>query len=144
VSERIFHMDDCVVTLPPGFVDRTINVLEWQAPGGEPVVLAVQRERLLTDLAFDDYVDLETKGYPSKFGGFKQERDDSQELPSGIQVRRKSFRWKRERDVVYNHQAFVHAGESVIVFTASAKAQDRDEVDRLIDDALGTIKFREV
>lgn len=142
-SDRVYHMDDCVLSLPEGFVDRSINVLEWPLPSGDTVVLVVQRERLSKDLGFDGYIAQETKSYPSQFEAFHDEGEERASLEYDVAVHHLKFRWKRDRDVLYNHQAFVDAGEAVIVLTVTGKASHKGEADSVIERSLEKLKFRE-
>jgi len=142
-SDRVYHMDDCVLELPGGFVDRTLNVLEWPLESGDTVVLVVQREPLAEVLSFDQYIARETRSYPSQFAAFHEDGVERASVGDGIDVHHVKFRWKREQDVLYHHQAFVDAGTKVLVLTATGKASHRDDVDAAIERALGKLKFRE-
>jgi len=142
-SDRVYHTDDCVLHLPEGFVDKTLNVLEWSLESGDTVVLVVQREGLTEALSFDQYIARETRAYPSQFAAFHEDGVERASLGDGIDVHHLKFRWKREQDVLYHHQAFVDAGKRVLVLTATSKASHRGEVDGVIERALGELKFRE-
>jgi hypothetical protein len=132
-------MDECAVTLPAGFRDRTMHILEWKTEEGDSVVLMVQRddEPPRGGRTFEDYVAEQTREYPARFAGFKLERDEvATGETGGVEMIRKTFRSTKDGDVLYHHQAFVHIGPTLLVFTGAAKARHRDYVDRVLDEAL--------
>lgn len=149
MSTRRFYMDDCTIPLPAGFRDRTVHVLEWQMEDGESIALVVQREALpassdgeeAPEAAFARFVEGEVRDYPSQFDGFHRERDETA-VGSGFEMRRIAFRWRKEREVLYHHQAFVLVGEGAVLFTGSSKALHRDAVDRLLEEALAGLRVR--
>jgi hypothetical protein len=146
VSDHTYYMDDCTIAVPAGFVDRTMNMLEWPLEGGDRIGLVVQRERLPPDVAgaaaLDRYVAAQVKAYPAQFAGFHLERDDAGDSDSVYELRRKTFRWRHEQGVLYHHQLFVLAGAAVLVITGSAKARHREAVDRIVDEALSGLRVR--
>src|SRR5262249_38867503 len=154
-----------------GFRDRSAHVLEWMLEDGEKLVLVVQREPLPPDgvpaippahpdhaghshgaasspqasgggSLFDRYVAAQTKVYPSQFSGYRLERDEVATGESPFEMRRKVFRWRHEQDVLYHHQVFVLVGDDVLGLTGSAKARNRDAVDRLVVEALAGLRVR--
>jgi hypothetical protein len=146
MSDHTYYMDDCTLAVPAGFVDRTMNALEWPLEGGDRLGLVVQRERLPPDpadpAALDRYVAAQVKAYPAQFAGFHLERDEAADSDSAYDLRRKTFRWRHEQGVLYHHQIFVRVGASVLVLTATAKARHREAVDRLVDEALAGLRAR--
>lgn len=149
MTSHTYYMDDASMAVPTGFIDRTAHLLEWSVDGGGKVALVVNREELPKVTAseapagaFDRYVTSQTKVYPSQFAGFHLERDEATAADSSFDMRRKVFRWRHEQDVIYHNQVFVLVGPDVLVFTASAKAADRDVVDRVLDGALASLRVR--
>jgi hypothetical protein len=143
-------MDDCTITVPPGFRDRTLNALEWTLDGDDRVGLVVQREQLLhpdgedapRPGALERFVADQTRDYPTRFAGFHLDNEDVAASDVGLEMRRKAFRWRHEQEVLYHHQAFVLAGFTVIVFTCSAKARHREAVDRMLHEVLAELRVR--
>jgi hypothetical protein len=152
VSAHLYYADDCTLTVPAGFRDRTTNLLEWKTPEGDSIALAIQREPLparppeeaLPPAAvLQQYVDEQTRTYPTQFAGFRLERDEvAAGDGGGFEMRRKAFRWKNGEDVLYHHQAFVIIGERILVLTAAAKARHRNAVDHLVEEALNDLRVR--
>lgn len=150
MSAQQYYTDDCTIPVPAGFRDRSTNVLEWKTADGDSVALVIHRDELplhepedrASGALLDQYVTRETRGYATKFPGLHMERDDVTTADSGFHMRRKAFRWRNEKDVLYHNQAFVLAGERIIVFTAAAKARHREAVDFLMDDALANFRMR--
>jgi hypothetical protein len=147
VSTHTYYMDDCTIVVPPGFVDQTLNALNWTIDGEERIGLVVQRETLSpADLsgadALDRYVARQTRGYPAQFSGFQIERDDTAGGDQGFEMRRKTFRWRHELGVLYHHQVYVRAGDAVLTLTGSAKARYREAVDRVVDEAVAGLRIR--
>lgn len=141
---RIYHMDECVIPVPDGYRDRTTHVLEWPLDAGHNLILTVSRDTLPPGAGFEEYVQRETKGLSGRYRGFKLDRDESGTLAGGLAIARKTFRWSQEAKVVYNHLAFANAGALIVLFVATARAADREVADRLVDDALAELRFREV
>ncbi len=142
-EDRTFHMDDAVLALPAGYLDKSVNVLEWQVENGERVVLVVQRERLPEGRSFDEYVETETKDYAKRFTAFRRETADEPHFDGDAEVKHQAFRWKKDEDVLYNRQAFVRVGSLALVMTATAKAAYRAEVDEVVRRSLDGLKLRE-
>ncbi len=142
-GDRIYHMDDAVLELPPGFIDRSVHVLEWRTPDGEAVVLVTQREPLPGTRPLADYVAQETKDYATRFEGYRAEEPPRDGAETALEALHRTFRWKRNEDVLYNHQVFVAAPPVVLVMTVTGKAAHREDVDRLVGRALADLKFRE-
>ena len=51
---------------------------------------------------------------------------------------------KREREVLYTHQAFVLVADQVLIFTVSAKAVHRARVDSVVEGLMNSLEFREL
>ncbi len=142
-EKRVFHFDEGVISIPRGFVDRSSQTLEWTVDNSSSLSLHNQRQRLAWG-SFDDLVTRETNEYSAKFLGFKAEETEYPDPFDGaLPLRRMVFRWKGEREVLYNHQAFVYSVPLVLVFTVTAKAQHRERADKLMKDALSGLRFRE-
>lgn len=142
---ELYRMDDWVVPIPTGFTDRSINVLEWRLEDStDKLALVVQREYVPTGTKLDKYVKKETKNYPSKFLGYRLERDDAHEgAVPGSQVCHNAFRYKKDNDVIYTHQAFVLLGVQIVLLTGTAKATFKSTVDEVVDEAVNGLKLRE-
>jgi len=144
MSAGAYWMDDCTIQVPPGYRDRTSHTLEWKTPEGDAVALIIQRDLLPPGAPADlqRYVAGQTADYPARFAGFHLELDEASDSDAAFPMRRKAFRWCKDQDVLYHHQAFVLAGDRIIVLTAAAKAAHRESVDALIDDALRSFAAR--
>lgn len=148
MKDKQFYTDEAIIPVPPGFTDRTTNVLEWTTPEGDSIALVIHRQVLtptdpegeVTIADFDAHVAQETKDYATRFAGLRSERDDDATPDTAMPVRRKAFRFRLDEKVVYQCQAFVLLGRRVVVFTAAAKAIHRESVDRLIDEAVEGLK----
>ncbi|MCA9617519.1 MAG: DcrB-related protein [Myxococcales bacterium] len=140
MTSYVYHLDEGIVTLPPGFKDATINVFEWQDAKGRHT-LTVQRERRLPNLTFDDMVARIVAIYPQKFTAFAEE--PPMEIALELPAVSKRFRWRNQDGVVYNHQIFVDLEDTFMIFTASAKANIRERADDALHDALSGLRLRE-
>lgn len=148
MSHKSYYTDEAIIPVPPGFVDRSTHVLEWTVADGERIGLLIHRQLLEPATlegearvqAFDALVVRETKDYPKRFGGLRWEREDDDTPDVAMPVRRRAFRFRHDESVLYQCQAFVLLGRRVVVMTAAAKAVHRDEVDRLIDEAITGLK----
>jgi hypothetical protein len=148
MSLHIYLMDDCTIHVPPGFRDRTSHQLEWKTREGDTIALVIQREPPSVGAAEAPAIDLpryvaaQTRDYPARFAGFHLERDETRDHDSGFPMCRKAFRWRKDQDVLYHHQAFVLVGDTIVILTAAAKAAHREPVDTLLDDALQSFAAR--
>lgn len=148
MKDKQFYTDEAIIPVPPGFTDRTTNVLEWKTPEGDPIAMVIHRQVLtpadpegeVMVADFDAYVANETKDYATRFAGLRTEREDDATPDTAMPVRRRAFRYRHEEKVLYECQAFVLLGRRVIVLTAAAKAIHRESVDRLIDEAVEGLK----
>jgi len=145
MSLHAYLMDDCTIHVPSGFRDRTQHTLEWQTGEGDAIALVIQREPVPgAPAAFDlqRYTAAQTRDYPRSFAGFHLERDETRGDDGGFPMCRKAFRWHKDQDVLYHHQAFILLGDTLVVLTAAAKAAHRELVDALLDDALQSFAAR--
>lgn len=150
MSMQQYYTDDCTIPVPSGFMDRTTNVLEWKTEEGDSVALVIHRApRPPRELApesdvseLEGYVAAETKDYTAKFAGLHMERDDVTSSDAGFPMRRKAFRWRNEKEVLYHNQAFVLTADRFVVLTAAAKARHREAVDFMMDNALASFRAR--
>lgn len=149
-AKRAFHFDEGVLSLPQGFRDRSQQVLEWSVDNSSSVVLVIQRDTLAPGPSgsptdnFDARVAHETNNYPTRFLGFRREPDDYPDPFDGtLPLRRIVFRWKSDRDVLYNHQVFLLSVPLMLIFTVSAKPAHRERADRIMHSALLDLRFRE-
>ena len=149
-SPRSYFTDDVAFSLPDGFRDRTVQLLEWTTPTHEIISLDVSRELLPRrhpdePLSRDDlerYFDAETRGHPTQFAGLRTERDEHGVTTGGVAFHRKAFRWKKGTEARYHHQVFALLGDRVMVLTGSASAELRGTVDVVIDRALKDLRRR--
>jgi hypothetical protein len=147
-----YYMDDFTIDVPEGFRDRAVHVLEWRTDDGDVLALVAQREDLPSrgpddatppSVRFTQYVNLATKDYPKQLAGYREERSEaSSPGERSFEMRRKAFRWKKDQDVLYQHQAFVLAGGKVLLLTCSGKARYRQAVDEVLDGALAHVRMR--
>jgi hypothetical protein len=149
VTVHTYYMDDGAISVPTGFVDRTVNALEWPLEGGDKLALVVQRhprpraaEGEPPAHVLEHYVTSETRIYPAQFTGYHVEKDEASGGGSAFEMRRLAFRWLNDQEVLYHHQVFALVGEVVLVLTCAAKARHREAVDRLLDVALADLRGR--
>jgi hypothetical protein len=92
---------------------------------------------------FAQYVNRATEDYPTQLAGYREERSEaSAPGERSLEMRRKAFRWNKDQDVLYHHQAFVLAGTKVLLLTCSGKARCRQAVDEVLDGALAHMRVR--
>ena len=147
MTDRRYYTDEAILPVPPGFVDRSTNILEWTSPEGAKLALLVHRHALEpADVlpspvaAFDAYVHRETKDYPVRLAGFRLDREDDESPDAAMPVRRRGYRFRHEEKVIYQCQAFILLGPRILVLTAASEARLRDEVDRMVDEAIAGLK----
>lgn len=146
-DDKRYYTDEALIPVPPGFIDRSTNVLEWTTPDGERLALVIHRQLLEGAEseaerigAFDALVEQETKDYAVRFAGLRKEREDDETPDAAMPVRRRAFRFRHEDKVIYQCQAFVLLGRRVLVLTGAGGAKHREAVDRMVDDAVAGLK----
>jgi hypothetical protein len=149
---RVYYMDDFTIDVPEGFRDRAVHLLEWRTDKGDPIALVAQRDDLPSlgpddatppSVLFARYVSQATKDYPIQLAGYREEHSEVSVPSEGsLEMRRVAFRWKKDQDVLYDHQAFVLAGRKVLLLTCTGKARDRDAVDLILNGALERVRVR--
>jgi hypothetical protein len=142
MSGRYFT-SDAAFTLPDGLTDRTVNILEWTVERtSDRLTLLLQREKVTPAVSLEDFVSKHTRSYAGEFEAYHLEQQVAREsdLAEAVHL---TFRFKKQHMVLYTHQAFVHVGPLILVFTASAKATHRDRVDELVDAVMRTLEIRE-
>ena len=142
MSHLDYHMNECVLRVPAGFVDRSVNILEWTLASGEKLALIVQRQHVDQGVSLEAIVEEETREYAAKFVAYHLDRDEV-EAEGPVAVRRKVFRFKKEQDVFHNHQLFILDGAQLILVSASARAHHRGDVDQVVDECLAGLRLRE-
>jgi hypothetical protein len=147
VSTRTYYMDDCTIVVPAGPRDRTVNALEWELENGDKLALVIQREPLPVitpgaPVSLSAYVATQTADLPSQLAGFRLEREEATAAGAPFEIERRAFRWKREQNVLYHHQAYVRVGDGVVVLTVTGKALHRDAIDHVLDQALADLHVR--
>jgi hypothetical protein len=136
-----YHLDECVLPLPVGFRDASVQVFEWTLDDGEQLSLLIQREPRTEGRMLEDSVRTVTRSYPQKFMAYHEE--EPMVLGTDLRCVSKRFRWRHESGVLYHHQLFLELDSCVMLLTASCKATHRDEADVLLLRALEGMQLRE-
>ena len=135
---------DSAFAVPDGYVDRTVNMLEWTIEKtNDKLSLIAQREKVPPKTNLDAYVAKQTKNYDTVFEAYRVEETFEKER-SLAEASHLAFRFKREREVLYTHQAFVLINGQVLVFTVSAKAVHRARGDSVVEGLMNSLEFREL
>ena len=141
MSRYTYHMDDCVISVPEGFRDRAIHVLEWAAEDESPIVLIVQRDKL-ANKTLEEYVEQDSRDYDTRF-----KRHAPEELPEGPSLPtpcvQRAFRWVRGEEVLYNRHVYLADAALVICMMTSGLARHRPRIDQIAGDAVESLCFRE-
>ncbi len=138
MSDYTYHLDEAVIRVPEGFLDRTMNVLEWVTPEGERVVLVIQRE---LSPALDEYVEQQIAEYPSRFSGYRlvtaQKRGDG---PPAIEL---AIRSRSDAGAMHHQQLFITIEQGVLIATATGKVAAADMCEKLIAELYASFQVRE-
>lgn len=139
MNRHPFHIDEAVLEVPVGFIDRTINVLEWILEDGDRMVLVIERAPSIASL--DACVEEHVGSYPSRFAGYKLVEVHHAEV-DGMRVIELEIRSRTDAGVMHHHQAFVDLGGAALILSATAKFAFAAQCEALIDEALETLRLR--
>lgn len=132
-----YHLDEAVLTVPPGFVDGSTNVLRW-GEGDDAIALTIQRLPRGESLEGVALADVETT--LARMPGGKV--DESGPFAGGLETWRVCMRHVVERQTVYLVQCFVDAEDRILVVSATGHAKIRQEIDRVVEDVVASVRLR--
>jgi hypothetical protein len=139
-----FYMNEAVFDVPDaGFVDRTVTHLEGTSPGGNGVLLMVERRPLAVDKSLRQVVDALGKDAMTRFIGYRVlfEREIEVASQPALDV---GARWCAEsREPLYVRRTHLALGETWLIITGEAPIVEREFCDAYIDYVLASLRLRE-
>lgn len=138
----LFLADDLELSLPPGFVDKSAQLLEWKVDGGS-VALGVQRD---VSPGRPRAAELAAKlhgEYARRLPDRVDETFPTDRLTLDLEHRVIAMRWRRDGASVYQAQAFVESRDRLLIFTASGEARLRQAIEELVLATLNELALRE-
>lgn len=141
-ERRLFVTDDLELALPPGFVDRSAQLLEWEVDGGQ-IALSVQRDLSPRRPRVDQLADKMRAEYERRLPDRVDDVFPADALTLDLEHRVLAMRWRRDGASVFQAQAFVETGDRLMVFTASGEARLRSGILDLLITTLNELELRE-
>lgn len=136
----VYHTDNAVFDLPPGFVDRSLTILEWPTATGGRIALTMQREPRQGDRPLDEVVRDNLAKISRTLKGYKELSRTHFDPPS---VARVAFEHRHELTRVVQYQLYVSTLDGLLIFGATGRAADRADCEALFDQVLQSLKLRE-
>jgi hypothetical protein len=141
-ERRLFLADDLELALPPGFVDKSAQLLEWQVEGGQ-VALGIQRDTSPKRLRAGQLADKLRLEYERRLSERVDEEFPMERLTLALEHRILAMRWRREGQSVFQVQAFVEHVDRLLILTASGEARLRAFISELMLATLNDLELRE-
>jgi hypothetical protein len=136
----VYHLDECTLALPEGFIDRSTHILEWAGPSGGKLALVVQRQAAGSD-NLEEIVAQQMRTYASELLAYRAGHTEVV-VQDGIPIVHTTFRWKSDEFPIYQHQAFLLDQGVVLAFTVTGRVEEREAVDALMERALSGLRLR--
>ena len=138
-ESKTFHMQEASFQLPAPFVDRSVQVIEWNDQPEDRLSLTITRQprdaaKPLAQLVLDSIAEVEQAVGAGEVIG----REEGE--VAGCEVIQVKHRWAHEQGVVHNHHAFVVLGEQVVIFTAASRPRSAARAAAVIDGVLDSLE----
>lgn len=140
MSRYPFHVDEAALDVPAGFIDRSVNVLEWTIEGDERLVLVIERAPAVESL--DACVESHVGSYPSRYAGYKLLEVHHAEV-DGMRVIELEIRSRTDAGVMHHHQAFIEMSWGALILSATTKFAFAAQCEALVDGVLDTLRVRD-
>ncbi|UQA59898.1 DcrB-related protein [Polyangium aurulentum] len=138
-----FYMNEAMFDLPEaGFIDRTVTYLVGSSPGGNGVLLLVERRPLPVDTSLRQVVDALGKDAMTRFLGYRVlfEREIEVASQPALDV---GARWRADSgEIVYVRRTHLALGETWLIITGEAPIIEREFCDAYIDHVLASLQLR--
>lgn len=139
MSTYRYHADELAITVPPGFIDKSANVLEWpHSEGG--VALMLRRAHLepgkLGENAKKYFAQLE-----SSLAAFRREPLPAFECTAPHEAI--CFRFREEGRVLYQVHLLLDLGTKMMFVVWGVDAQQRALLDEVVKTAMPTLLLRQ-
>jgi hypothetical protein len=135
-----YVMDEVEVAVPAGFVDSTVNTLEWQTEDGSRVSLVVHRDQNPERPSVDKLFAIAMAEYGKRLPMLHVE--DPPEVSLQLPHRVAALRWKKDQDVIYQVQLFVQLEDRNLVMTFSARSNYRPQIDTWVGEFCQSLQVR--
>jgi hypothetical protein len=137
MNEAMFDLPDA------GFVDHTVTHLVGTSPGGEGVLLLVDRRPLPAAMSLRQVADALGKDAMRRFVGYQVlfEREVEVASQPGLDV---GARWRTEGGTpIYVRRTHLAVGATWLIITGEAPIAEREFCDAYVDHVLASLQLRE-
>lgn len=133
-------MNEGSIEVPPGFVDRSVHILEW-ADGDKKQTMLVQREPLPEGSTLVDFIDASLAEYAR---GMQHFALNTRRMIIGTRYQTElvSFRWLAEGGLVAQAQTFAIVDGAVLIQTITTAPAERPRGEELVERAARSLKPR--
>ena len=137
-----YHFDEAVLPVPAGFIDKSVQVMEWPSSApGQGIMLVISRRAPFA--TFDDDIRRDIDETRTGLKACVVEADEPGEVGQLV-AHYLTMRYVREGKALYHRQVFVQAAPTrLLTIFAVGPASTRSEIDDLFVSAIDGIRFRE-
>lgn len=137
-----YHMNELSLTLPgSGWVDRSSNRLQVQAPDGTLVMVEIERREPMSPEETVDYADAEVRRLSRYHRGFELVAQQEFHVAS-IQGIRVSFRSIGTDGALYHEIAYLPLSTTLMVLVVNGRAAYAAECTEVLRQAVESIQLR--
>lgn len=137
-----YHMNELSVTLlGSGWVDRSSNRLQIEAPDGTLVMVEVERRDPMSPEAAVEYADVELRRMSRHHRGFELVARQELHLAT-IPGIRMSFRTIGVEGVLYHEVAYLPLATTLMVLVVNGRAAHAEECTAILRQAVESVRLR--
>lgn len=137
-----YRMNEAELEIPASWTDKSINV--FTVGNSLPLAFSfvITRDELPSEKDLAGYAEEKLDDVQHQLKEFKIVEKRQIELASTVALEAE-FTWRGEAGLMYQRQTYIRAGSRVLVFTATARRELRDEHREQIDTVLASLRLTE-
>lgn len=136
-----YHINEAELDLPDEWSDKSVNIFSSGASAKAPLTLVISRDEMKEGQELADFADEKLAELSPQLSQFKL-IDKRQVEVAGDVALDAEFTWRSNQGLMHQRQTYVCLGRRVLVFTATAPRELREQHRREVDAVLASLKFR--
>lgn len=137
-----YYVNEAAFEVPEGLVDRTVNVLEGETPGGGELGVLCVRTRLAAGKTLREVVAAHLDGERRALRAWELLDEEAADVDGAPAIRVRA-RWRADAGMVFQEQAHLVAGASWLLLSVNAPLEERAYAEATMERALATLRLRE-